>query len=61
VSSLGRRTHTPQDGIPLPQSNGIEAAQQIRESCPSTQVILLSRHGSTEYVFRFAVPHGLIL
>lgn len=38
--------------IAMPELNGIEATQQIRESCPSTQVVILSMHSSPEHVFR---------
>jgi DNA-binding NarL/FixJ family response regulator len=32
--------------------NGIDATQQIRETCPSTQVVILSMHANSEYIFR---------
>jgi DNA-binding NarL/FixJ family response regulator len=38
--------------IAMPDLNGIEAAQQIREVCPATQVIILSMHGSSSHIFR---------
>ncbi|MBE9508227.1 MAG: response regulator transcription factor [Chloroflexi bacterium] len=38
--------------IAMPGLNGIEAAGQIREACPSTQVIMLSMHSTSEHVFR---------
>ncbi len=38
--------------IAMPGLNGIEAAQQILESCPSTRVIILSMYSSKEYIFR---------
>ena len=38
--------------IAMPDLNGIEATQQIRESCPSTRVVILSMHSSPEHVFR---------
>ena len=38
--------------IAMPELNGIEAAAQILEACPSTRVIILSMHDSAEYVFR---------
>jgi len=38
--------------IAMPELNGIEAAHQIRESCPSCQVIILSMHASEEYTYR---------
>jgi len=38
--------------IAMPGLNGIEATQQIRESCLLTQVVILSMHSSPEHVFR---------
>ena len=38
--------------IAMPELNGIEATQQIRESCPATQVVILSMHGNREHIFR---------
>jgi len=38
--------------IAMPELNGIEATQQIRETCPSTQIVILSVHSTTEHVFR---------
>jgi DNA-binding NarL/FixJ family response regulator len=38
--------------IAMPELNGIEATRQISESCPSTQVVILSMHSSPEHVFR---------
>jgi len=38
--------------IAMPELNGIEAARQIREACPSTQIIILSMHSTSEHVFR---------
>jgi DNA-binding NarL/FixJ family response regulator len=38
--------------IAMPELNGIEAAQQIRETCPSTQVVILSMHSTTEHIQR---------
>jgi len=38
--------------IAMPELNGIDATQQIRESCPSTQVVILSMHGSAEHISR---------
>jgi len=37
--------------IAMPELNGIEATQQIREVCPSTQVVILSMHSTSEHVF----------
>jgi RNA polymerase sigma factor (sigma-70 family) len=38
--------------ITMPGLTGIEAARQIAELSPSTQVIILSMHSSTEHVFQ---------
>jgi DNA-binding NarL/FixJ family response regulator len=38
--------------IAMPELNGIEATQQIRESCPATQVVILSMHASKEHISR---------
>ncbi len=38
--------------VAMPDLNGIEAAREIGEVCPSTQVIILSMHSTTEHVFR---------
>jgi DNA-binding NarL/FixJ family response regulator len=38
--------------IAMPELNGIEATVQICESCPSTQVIILSMYDSSEHIFR---------
>ncbi len=38
--------------IAMPGLNGIEATQQILESCHSTRVIILSMHSSKEHIFR---------
>jgi DNA-binding NarL/FixJ family response regulator len=38
--------------IAMPQLNGIEAAQQVCESCPQTKVIILSMHHSPEHINR---------
>lgn len=38
--------------IAMPELNGIEAAKQILEICPSTQIIILSMHASTEHISR---------
>jgi DNA-binding NarL/FixJ family response regulator len=39
--------------------DGIEATRQVRDSCPSTQVVVLSMHTSLEYVVR-AVQAGAL-
>jgi DNA-binding NarL/FixJ family response regulator len=38
--------------IAMPELNGIEAAREIGRVCPSTQVIILSMHSTTEHVFQ---------
>jgi DNA-binding NarL/FixJ family response regulator len=38
--------------IGMPELNGIEAARQIKEACPKTQVIILSMHSSSEHIFQ---------
>jgi DNA-binding NarL/FixJ family response regulator len=38
--------------IAMPELNGIEAAREIGEVCPSSQVIILSMHSTTEHIFR---------
>ena len=38
--------------ITMPELNGVEAAYQIRQLCPSVQVIILSIHGSAEHIVR---------
>jgi DNA-binding NarL/FixJ family response regulator len=38
--------------IAMPELNGIDAALQIGELCPSSRVIILSMHSTSEHVFR---------
>ena len=38
--------------IAMPGLNGIEAARQICETCPSAQVVILSMHATAEHIFR---------
>ncbi len=38
--------------IAMPELNGIEATAQIRESCPSTRVVILSMHHTNEHIFQ---------
>ena len=38
--------------ISMPELNGIEATQQILDSCPSVRVIILSMHYSQEHIYR---------
>jgi DNA-binding NarL/FixJ family response regulator len=37
--------------IAMPSLNGIDATQQIRESCPSTRVVILSMYADSEQIF----------
>ena len=36
--------------ITMPELNGIDAARQIKDSCPSTQIVILSMHASAEHI-----------
>jgi len=38
--------------IAMPELNGIEAAQKIRNALPRTRIIILSMHATSEHVFR---------
>lgn len=38
--------------IAMPELNGIEATRQIRETCSSVEVVVLSMHATTEHIFR---------
>ena len=38
--------------IAMPDGNGIEATLQMRDACPSTQILILSMHSTTEHIFR---------
>jgi DNA-binding NarL/FixJ family response regulator len=38
--------------IAMPELNGIDAAVQIGELCPSSRVIMLSMHSTSEHIFR---------
>src|SRR4030042_4396833 len=38
--------------IAMPELNGIEATQQTRNTCPSTQVVILSVYSNAEHIFR---------
>ncbi len=38
--------------IAMPELNGIEATLHIRQSCPSTQVVILSIYATREHIFR---------
>lgn len=38
--------------IAMPALNGIEATQRIRDTCPDTEVVILSVHATTEHIYR---------
>jgi len=38
--------------LTMPELNGIDATRLVLEKCPATQVVMLSMHSSSEYVFR---------
>jgi len=38
--------------IAMPELNGLDAAEQIREACPDTQVVILSVHGTCQHIAR---------
>jgi DNA-binding NarL/FixJ family response regulator len=38
--------------IAMPELNGIEVTHQIQETCPSTQVVILSMYSTPEHIFR---------
>ncbi|MEW6053506.1 MAG: response regulator transcription factor [Nitrospirota bacterium] len=38
--------------VAMPKLNGIDAARQILECCPSIKVVVLSMHASNEYVYQ---------
>lgn len=38
--------------IAMPELNGIEAAEQLRQACPGAQVVILSMHASREHILR---------
>ncbi len=38
--------------IAMPELNGIEAAREIGNLCPSSQVVILSMHSTSEHIFR---------
>lgn len=38
--------------IAMPDLNGIEATLQMQDTCPSTRVLILSMHSTTEHIFR---------
>jgi DNA-binding NarL/FixJ family response regulator len=45
--------------IAMPELNGIEAAREIGDVCPASQVIILSMHSTTEHIFR-ALETGVL-
>lgn len=53
--TVGRVTQSCPDvvilDIAMPELNGLEAAREIGEVCPATQVIILSMHSTTEHIF----------
>lgn len=38
--------------LAMPELNGTEATRQIHDSCPSTQVLVLSMHSTAEHIYR---------
>jgi DNA-binding NarL/FixJ family response regulator len=38
--------------IAMPELNGIEAAREIGNLCPSSEVVILSMHSTSEHIFR---------
>jgi DNA-binding NarL/FixJ family response regulator len=38
--------------IAMPGMNGTEATRQIRQTCPETQVVILSMHATAEHIFQ---------
>jgi DNA-binding NarL/FixJ family response regulator len=38
--------------IAMPGLDGIQATRQIRTGCPATQVVILSMHATTEYIYQ---------
>jgi len=38
--------------ISMPEMNGIEATMQIHDAAPSTHVVIMSMHSTTEHIFR---------
>jgi DNA-binding NarL/FixJ family response regulator len=49
--------------IAMPELNGIDATQQIRQVSPSTRIVILSMYSTTEHVFQAlqAGAHGYLL
>ena len=47
--------------IGMPELNGIEATRQIRETCPSAKVIILSMYSTSQHIARaFKAGTGVI-
>lgn len=38
--------------ITMREMNGVEAARQLRDTCPATRVVMLSMHSNSQHVFR---------
>ncbi|HXS52843.1 MAG TPA: response regulator transcription factor [Usitatibacter sp.] len=38
--------------LAMPELNGTEATQQIHDTCPATQVLVLSMHSTAEHIYR---------
>jgi DNA-binding NarL/FixJ family response regulator len=38
--------------IAMPELNGIEATRQIKDRCPSTQIVILSMYATNEHIFQ---------
>lgn len=38
--------------IAMPELNGIDATEQIREACPTVRILIVSMHSSIDYVYR---------
>ena len=45
--------------IAMPDLNGIEATLQMQDACPSTQILILSMHSTTEHIFRALQAGGI--
>lgn len=45
--------------ITMPELNGLDAAEELRESCPRSRVIILSVHGSSTHITR-ALQSGVM-
>lgn len=38
--------------IAMPEMNGLDATEQIRQDCPQTQVVILSIHATSEHIYQ---------